>query len=123
TAAEAGRIADAAMLPYFREGNYGKGILRGVAALAVEYAEEFGFELTGEVTQVAPQPRTGFRISPGLIILIALIVFMSFRGRGGGGGGRRRRRGPMILPIPFPMGRGGFGGFGGRGGFGGGFGG
>src|SRR5690606_25660595 len=49
TAAEAGRVADNYMIPYFREGDYGMGIYAGVMALAAMYAEEFGFELTGEV--------------------------------------------------------------------------
>src|SRR5690606_8214828 len=46
TAAEAGRIADRYMVPAFRDGDYGRGILGGVVAIAQEYAERFGFELT-----------------------------------------------------------------------------
>src|SRR5690606_974315 len=37
TAAEAGRIADRYMIPYFQRGDYGEGIFAGVAALAGLY--------------------------------------------------------------------------------------
>src|SRR5690606_17895469 len=128
TAAEAGRVADAYMIPYFREGDYGMGIYAGVMALAAMYAEEFGFELTGEV----PAPRgRGQEGSPIMaFVLAAFVIYMILRAFTGGprGGGRRRGyRGPII--VPFPMGGrhrggwggfgGGFGGFGGGGGFGG----
>ena len=49
TAAEAGAIQDEFVIPAFRQGEYGAGILAGVVALAQEYAAEFGFELSGEV--------------------------------------------------------------------------
>src|SRR5690606_20100755 len=55
TAAEAGRILDRFMIPRFQQGDYGGGILLGVAALAGEYAERFGFELTGEVPREVRQ--------------------------------------------------------------------
>ena len=138
TATEAGRIRDQLMLPAFRNGDYGGGILLAVVALAESYAEEFGFELTGDYPREQP---SGVGVGSGggglslgrIIFFILLFMFLSrffFRGGGCLGGprlGGRRRRGyggPVLLPIPFPMGgrRGGFGGFGG-GGFGGGFGG
>ena len=49
TAAESGRIQDRYMLPSFRQGDFGTGILQGVHAIAQEFAREFGFQLTGEV--------------------------------------------------------------------------
>ena len=52
TAAEAGRIRDGYMLPSFREGDFGTGIYQGVAGLALEYAENFGFELPYSKLQV-----------------------------------------------------------------------
>src|SRR5687767_6481846 len=55
TAAEAGRIRDRIMIPAFRERDYDSGVLGAVAALANEYAEELGFELTG----APPPPPTG----------------------------------------------------------------
>lgn len=133
TATEAGRIRDGLMVPSFREGDYASGVLAGVVALAQLYADEFGFELTGDYPRPATRPEASGRPSAVTIMLVILVLFWLSRrfrggGRGGGGfgGGRRRRRAPMIVPIPFPMGgrRGGFGGFGGGfGGFGGGRGG
>lgn len=134
TATEAGRIRDGLMVPAFRERDYGGGILAGVVALAQLYADEFGFELTGDYPRPEPRGAPSGRPSMVTIVLVILVVFWLSRGfrggRGGGsgfgGGGRRRRRAPVIVPIPFPMGgrRGGFGGFGGGfGGFGGGRGG
>ena len=137
TATEAGRIRDQYMIPAFQRQDYGGGILLGVVAMAEMYAEEFGFELTGDYPR--EQPR-GVGVNPGgglslgrIIFFIILFMFLSriiFRGGGclfpGPRVGGRRRRGyggPVIMPIPFPMGgrRGGFGGFGGGfGGFGGG---
>ncbi|MBI3082343.1 MAG: TPM domain-containing protein, partial [Gemmatimonadetes bacterium] len=130
TAAEAGRIADDHMLPRFREGDYGTGILHGVGALAAAFAERFGFELTGEaVASVPPEQGREGSLSWILFLLLIFIILML------GGGSRRRRRGlPFIVPFPmggrhrggwggFGGGLGGFGGFGGRGGGFGGFGG
>lgn len=117
TAAEAGRIRDDYMIPAFRAGDYGQGITAGVAALAVEYAENFGFELTGESRPPPPQRGRGDGgggFFPWIFVLLILFMFMGRRGRMG------------CLPIFIPMGgggRGGFGGFGGGGFGGGGFGG
>src|SRR5690606_31779555 len=82
TAAEAGRVADAYMIPYFREGDYGMGIYAGVMALAAMYAEEFGFELTGEV----PAPRgRGQEGSPIMaFVLAAFVIYMILRAFTGG---------------------------------------
>src|SRR5690606_24038942 len=71
TAAEAGRIQDELMVPRFRERDYGTGILLGVAAIAREYAERFGFELTGEMPRVAeraPPPAAG--AGPTLVVIV-----------------------------------------------------
>ena len=135
TATEAGRIRDQLMIPAFRQRDYGGGILLGTVALAEMYADAMDFELTGDYPRQELQPGpTGERRGPSTLTIIALVLLFlwisrRFRGGGGGGGGfrggrRRGFRGPVILPIPFPLGggrRGGFGGFGGGfGGFGGG---
>jgi uncharacterized membrane protein YgcG len=96
SAARAGRIQDEYMLPAFREGDYGTGILLGVTALAQDYASHFGFELTGEVPAL-PERGTTRGGSPNrmLIFVVLIIIFflLANRRRGGGGGGRRRRTG------------------------------
>src|SRR5688500_1505485 len=104
TATEAGRIRDQLMLPAFRNGDYGGGILLAVVALAESYAEEFGFELTGDYPREQPRGvgvgSGGGGLSLGRIIFfILLFMFLSrfvFRGGGCLGGprlGGRRRRG------------------------------
>jgi uncharacterized protein len=131
TAAEAGRIRDQYMFPAFQREQYGPGIAAGVQAIAQQYAQRFGFQLTG-VVPLEPQRRTtqpsgrGGGIPVGFIVLL-IFAFLFLRGRGGGGGGGRRRRGyggPVIIPFPIGGGwGGGGGGFGGGGWGGGGFGG
>ena len=133
TAAETGRIQDQYMVPAFRQGDYATGIRQGTRAVAEVFAQNFGFQLTGEgLPPPRAQPRrepsgSGRGLNP-IVLIILFFILMSFFGRGGGGGrgGRRRGwRGPII--IPFPMGGGGWGGGGfgggGWGGGGGGFGG
>src|SRR5690606_23290361 len=120
TAAEAGRIADRYMVPAFRDGDYGRGILGGVVAIAQEYAERFGFELTGEVAAREIQRDGGGGAGLLFFIIVVIVLLLLLSGRSGRGRGGRRRRHGMPVIIPFPMGgrhRGGFGGFGG--GFGG----
>lgn len=140
TAGEAGRIRDQQMFPSFRQGDYGQGILLGVTAIAGEYAERFGFQLTGQVPVDPRARRPEARPASGggfffvMVILLIMIALASRGGGGGGRGGRRRRRGgwggPVIIPFPIGggwggggFGGGGGGGFGGFGGFGGGSGG
>ncbi|HET6763786.1 MAG TPA: TPM domain-containing protein, partial [Longimicrobiaceae bacterium] len=72
TAAESGRIQDEHMVPAFRAGNYGQGILEGVTAIAQAYAQQFKFQLTGAGAaapagepQVQYQPQPSGRRRPG----------------------------------------------------------
>jgi uncharacterized protein len=125
TAAQAGRIQDERMIPRFREGDYGGGILAGVEAVAQRYADHFGFELTGVVPQTQPvrQQPPGPGVLVGIAFIVLILILASRSGGGRGPRGRRRRGLPLPILMPFPMGgrhRGGFGGFGGGfGGFGG----
>jgi uncharacterized protein len=45
TTGEAGEIGKDAMVPHFRSGDFGTGILRGVEAVAERYAAHYGFAL------------------------------------------------------------------------------
>lgn len=110
-----------AMVPFFREGAYGPGLLAGATRVAQRVAQ--GRNVTLDVAPIqAPraEPRSyrggGFPV--GLIVML-IIIFLNMRG---GGGGRGMRRGSRWVSGVGPFG-GSFGGGGSGGGFGGGFGG
>ncbi len=114
-----GQIADERIMPFLREGQYGKGLLSGTLAIAGVIAADAGVQLSTEgalpVPPAARPTSRGFRL-PSLLIL--LIIFVIFGGRMG--------LLPLLLLGGLPRGRAGFGGGGfggGGGGFGGGFGG
>jgi uncharacterized protein len=130
----AGETARQFMIPEFRTGQYGRGLVAGVTRLVGRIAEGRQVTLDG----VAPVPRRPVRnVGGGGSVLMALFVlFILINALSGGGrGGGRRRRGWHSGVGPFgagfgtgaligSLGRGGFGGGGfGGGGFGGGFGG
>ena len=105
--AKAGRIADKAILPAFRQNRYAEGVIGGAYALAQVIAADAGVELTGGRPVVHAESR-GRKGSPllGLLFLILFIPLMI--------------RHPFLAILLLSGGRG--GGFSG-GGFGGGFGG
>jgi uncharacterized protein len=109
--AKTGRIQDEYMIPYFRTGDYDKGVLNGYLALAGEVAKEYNLELKAEA-RPGPQSRPaqqsgGWDDLPwwlkivlaaglmGLVIIdwmffggrITYLLFMLLRGGKGGGGG------------------------------------
>lgn len=122
----AGETIRRAMLPEFREGRYGAGLLAGTTRLIQRIAERRGVTVT-DVPVAEPDPGNddgptfGLPLVPTLVILFIIIQIIN-RSGGGPSGPRTRRRG-------WHGGIGGFGGgFGGwsggmGGGFGGGFGG
>jgi uncharacterized protein len=127
----AGQTAREVMVPEFRRGEYGAGLVAGVSRLVARIAERRNVTLQ----DVRPPPRQAApRVGSGRTLLIALFVVImvinAIAGRLGGGRRRRFRRGGWGAGPgwnsgvgPFGGGfRGGGGGFGG-GGFGGGFGG
>lgn len=110
--AKTGRIQDEFMIPYFKNGDYDKGILNGYLVLVSEVAKEYNLELKTDnkpVKYSAPSADSGgFGEIPWwmrIIIVGALIIFfvfdwlllggmftsllirMLFFGRKGGGGG------------------------------------
>lgn len=103
-----GRIQDQAMLPYFRQGAYGQGIVRGYVTTASIVAKEAGVQLTGvQYTGGAQNGTSGesyplwvkLLIGAGVILLLVIdnvflggfftqmIIFALLRGGRGGGGG------------------------------------
>lgn len=115
-----------AMVPFFREGDYGRGLLAGATLVAQRVAQ--GRNVNLDVTPIqAPRAqnsgsRSGTRFPAGMVIIL-IIIFLNMMG---GGRGRGMRRGNRWVSGVGPFG-GGFGGGGswggGGGGFGGGFGG
>jgi uncharacterized protein len=110
------------MVPFFREGEYGRGLMAGATRVAQRVAEGRNVDLS---LAPAPQPQTrrrtgsgGFPVGFWVILLIIFLNVMK--------GGRRRRRRWVSGVGPFGGGFGGGyggGGWSGGGGFGGGFGG
>lgn len=119
-------IIERVMLPAFRSGQFGPGIVAGTGAILKMLADE----AEPLPKQPARNERTLESILP-LLMLLAffVLVWLSSRGGGGGpggpsgfGGGRGARRGGRMIP-PIIIGGGGLGGGGGFGGGGGSFGG
>jgi uncharacterized protein len=114
------------MIPRFRAGDPAAGITAGVLASAQRIATEKNVQLVwdGKPLRYDTRPRRG-GLSPGLVFLIAVLVFLFvILPAIGGGGGYRRRRGWSNPGGWGGWGPGGLGGWGGGfGGMGGGFGG
>lgn len=115
----AGEVSREVMVPFFRSGDYGQGLLAGATRVAQRIAEGRNVDLgLAPVAQRQSRRNTGVRIPSGTWIIL-LIIFLNLM-RGG-----RRRRGRWIsgagaFGAGFPRGGGGWGS---SGGFGGGFGG
>ncbi len=106
------------MVPFFRTGEYGRGIVAGATRVAQRIAEGRDVNLgLAPPPQAQTQRRTRGGFPPGLWVLL-LIIFLNLVG------GRRKRRNRWVSGVgPFGSGFGGGFGGGGFGGGGGGFGG
>jgi uncharacterized protein len=124
----AGETSRQTMLPFFRNGDYGGGLLAGASRIAQRIAEARGVTLT-DLPQTGTTPENPFRGGdvPWIFYLILMWVLWSFiRSLFGGGPRRRRRWASNVGPFGAGYGgwsRGGGGWSSGGGGFGGGFGG
>jgi uncharacterized protein len=115
-----GEIQDREVVPEFRAGRVGTGIVRGVEALATRI--ERG--LAGQEQPPAPRAKPGAPAWLVLLVILVVVAMMLYEARNNARGLRGRRwRGPIVWPGGFGGDRGGFGGFGGGGGGFGGFGG
>jgi uncharacterized protein len=113
----AGRILDNYVIPEFRKGDYGAGLLAGVQAIAGVIAADAGVQITGAVRPKFRRQRSEGEFSPLAIIILLVIIILL---------GRSGLLGPLLLSGMFGGGRGrdnwgggGFGGGFGGGGFGG----
>jgi uncharacterized protein len=118
----AGETSREVMTPYFRQGQYGAGLVAGVSTIAQRIAQARNVSLDG-----LPQPARRARRESGvplIVWIILAIVIINFVMGAMGGRGSRRRRGRWDSHVgPFGGGYGGWSGGGGWGGGGGGFGG
>ena len=73
-----GRIQDQYMIPYFKDGNYSKGILQGYKAAAAKIAQGYNTELSGVKYQApAPQPQKNTSYSlDDLLFALGVIGFL-----------------------------------------------
>ena len=115
------------MLPAFRRGAYGEGVLNGTTRIIARIAEARGVTLPGVPAANRSTARSRVPFPPGLAVFLVLVILMRiFRSRGGGPRSRRYRGGPWsgwtggVGGFGGGFGTGGFGGFGGGGGGGGG---
>lgn len=112
-----GRIQDQTMLPFFREGQYDKGIVNGYAATAATVAQEYNVKLEG-VSYNPPaqkQQKDSLPLWAELLLGAAVVVLLIVDNLFFGGFITR-----MLIFSLFRGGRGGGGGFGGGSGGGGG---
>lgn len=112
--AKAGRILDEQVLPYFKQGKYQGGILRGTHVLSGEIASSYGITLT-DAYKVGrpPSSRSSKNLTWIYVIIFVLAIFLPGR--------RRYGYGRRYSSFGSSFGGGSFGGsFGGGGGFGGG---
>jgi uncharacterized protein len=110
----AGETSRQYMVPEFRRGDYGAGLLAGVSRIIGRIAERRGVTLQGVSSERRERPRSSGQGSSALLSLLVMFVLINLiAGRLGRRG--RRRRGWYSGIGPFG------GGFGGMGGLGGGF--
>lgn len=121
----AGETSREVMTPFFRQGDYGQGLVAGVSTFAHRIAEARNVALDG-VPQVTRRARREGGVPLIVWIILALVILNAVGGVMNRNSAAGRRRGRWNSHVgPFGGGYGGWsgGGWGGGGGFGGGFGG
>jgi uncharacterized protein len=123
----AGETSRQTMVPYFRNGDYGGGLLAGATRIAQRIAQARNVTLENVPQPAAPSEPSGAINIPWIVYLIAaMVVWNILRGLSGPPRGRRRRWTSSVGPFGSGYGgwsSGGSGWSSGGGGFGGGFGG
>ncbi|MDQ5985355.1 MAG: hypothetical protein CSYNP_01064 [Syntrophus sp. SKADARSKE-3] len=104
-----GEIRDKYMIPYFRQGDFGKGLLNGMTAIASVIAKDANVTLTGNPKVETPHGRKKGRqgLSPFTIVALIVVVLLVL--------GTRQGRDMLPFLIGFILGGGGRGGSGGGG--------
>jgi len=123
----AGETSRDAMVPFFRRGEYGPGLLAGASRVAQRIADGRGISLDVPQPRAPARPASGIRVSPVPLLILLFIIFRLMRS-GRVVSSRRHGRHWSSGVGPFGVGGGwggggwggSSGGFGGFGGFGGG---
>ncbi len=71
-----GRIRDKYILPYFKKGNYNKGILNGVMAIVSIIAKNYHVKITGSFEPKPGKVKKGISLI-NIILIIGLMLFVS----------------------------------------------
>lgn len=89
TDAKAGLVRDNALLPYFKKGQFGKGLYAASAALAGLVAKDAGVQLTGvPKVNIGRSRSSGIgSLIGGLVMVLVVLGLLGRRGRRGGPGG------------------------------------
>jgi uncharacterized protein len=120
----AGETSRETMVPYFRSGDYGGGILAGSTRLARRIAQARNVTLDNLPEPAAPSsPAIGGDIPWIFFVIAAMVIWNTLRSFGGPRRGRRGRWDSTVGPFGSGFGGSGGGWSSGGGGFGGGFGG
>jgi uncharacterized protein len=120
-----GEIQDEYIVPYFKRGDYARGILAGVQVMADLIAREYGVRLTG-ARLPQPRARPGAEAPPAMMLLVFAVIVLGLIVAAFTGTQRSRYTrfgGPRYGGGGYGGGGFGGGGFGGGGGSSGGFGG
>jgi len=121
----AGEVSRDTMVPYFRRGDYGQGLVAGAARVAQRIADGRGVSLDVPQPRAAPRPTGEIGISPITLLILLYIMYRLIRSSGSMSARRRHRHwssGVGPFGVGGGWGGGGWGG-GGWGGSSGGFGG
>lgn len=110
----AGETSRDTMVPFFRRGEFGPGLLAGATRVAERIAEGRNVTLTIEPRPRSPAPSASIGINPITVLIVLYILFRLLRGTGPRG--RLRRRGSRWASGVGPFGVGGGWGGGGWGG-------
>ena len=116
----AGETSRDTMVPFFRRGEYGQGLLAGASRVAQRIAD--GRNVTIEVAQprAAERPGASIRINPITLLLLPYIMYRLLKSSGAASARQRRHRNWTSGAGPFGVGGGwGGGGWGGGGSWGG----
>ena len=87
----AGETSRRVMAPYFRQGDYGPGLLAGTSRIIERIAADRRVTVTGVEVRDAPA-RTRDPLRPNVLLLVALVVFVILPLVRARGAGHRRRR-------------------------------